>query len=73
MEQEKPDYPFTSVQIAPQGMLITIMFSQTIGMNVVLDNNTCNEIVRLWITQRKMGDQAMRVVKSIKDGKGTIA
>ena len=65
-------YPFTSVQIAPNGLLLTIAFSQTISFNVVLDMPTCHEIAKNIILQEKRDKDTLELARRIQQ-KGNIA
>lgn len=61
------NYPFTNVQIAPDGIMVTVIYSSSINMNIALDARTCEQIVNLWIQQKKqnknMLDMAHRIQK----------
>jgi len=60
-------YPLTNVQVAPDGMIVTVVFSPTISFSILLDKNTCHEIAKNILLQEKqqlnMLDMARRIQK----------
>jgi hypothetical protein len=63
------NYPFTNVQIAPNGMLLTIMFSPTISFNVTLDQATCHEIAKNILLQEKQQKDMLDIAQRAMKGK----
>lgn len=60
-------YPVTNVQVAPDGILISIIFSPTIKTDVLLDSTTCNQIVKLWVEQKKQQGNMLDVARRIQN------
>lgn len=63
---ENIQYPFTNVQIAPDGILIQVYFSPTIIHSMVLDSATCDNVVKLWVQQKKQSLDMLEVARHIK-------
>jgi hypothetical protein len=64
--QQPITYPFTNVQIAPNGIVISVVYSPTINMNVVLDDATCDQVVKLWLQQKKQGRDITRAIQHVQ-------
>lgn len=58
-------YPLTNVQITPNGIVVSVLYSPTITMNILLESGACDQIVKLWLQQkqqdRNMVDMAQRI------------
>ncbi len=76
-EQQQPSYPFTQVQVQPQGVLITIHTAPGISMNVAINEDMVNQIMKLWLQTRQdiarvvqnNQKQELALIRSIKQSR----
>jgi hypothetical protein len=65
----QPPFPHTQVQVLPQGIVISTVFGPGIVFSTTLDENTANNIMKLWVQTRKDIADQMRVIEHVRQSK----
>jgi hypothetical protein len=66
--EEQPSYPRTNIQVVPQGAIITVMFAPDLHLTKLLDEQTMNDICKLWMQSRKQLKNDMELAARVMRG-----
>ena len=64
--QEEPKFPQTNVQITQQGMQIQIALAPGLVITTALNEETMNQVMKLWIQTRKNIADQLRTIEHVK-------
>lgn len=65
-EQPKPTFPFTNVQVMPQGVVINTMLAPGMSLGQLLDEATMNAICQQWLQSRKQIQRDLGIIQHVK-------
>jgi hypothetical protein len=61
-------YPYTEVQVTPQGIAIVMHHTQNHVETILIDENTCNNMCKMWLQSRKDIRNQLELADRVRKG-----
>ncbi len=70
LPQQQPAFPQTNVQVTPQGVTIAIVLAPGIVLSTILNEESVNQIMKLWLETRKQIKREQETIEAVMRSRG---
>lgn len=66
---EQPQFPHTAINITPDGMVVTTMLTNQMGITQALNEEQMNTICQKWLETRRQVRDEMNIIQLVQKSK----